>query len=68
VRWRPTWLDPLWAVAVQIVWSSRRGSRSIEHVASAHDESERRPSRLPSQRLVQGQGELGLGHWFDRNS
>jgi hypothetical protein len=26
------------AVAVQIVWSSRRGSRSIEHLGSAHDE------------------------------
>jgi hypothetical protein len=25
------------AVAVQIVWSSRRGSRSIEHLGSAHD-------------------------------
>jgi hypothetical protein len=28
------------AVAVQIVWSSRRGSRNIEHVGSAHDEAE----------------------------
>ena len=28
------------ATAVQIVWSSRRGSRSIEHVGSAHDEAE----------------------------
>jgi len=28
------------AVAVQIVWSSRRGSGSIEHVGSAHDNSE----------------------------
>jgi len=25
------------ATAVQIVWSSRRGARSIEHVGSAHD-------------------------------
>jgi hypothetical protein len=27
------------ATAVQIVWSSRRGSRSIEHFGSAHDEA-----------------------------
>jgi hypothetical protein len=28
------------ATAVQIVWSSRRGSRNIEHIGSAHDEAE----------------------------
>lgn len=28
------------AIAVQIVWSSRRESRSIEHLGSAHDEAE----------------------------
>lgn len=28
------------AVAVQIVWSSRRGGRSIEHVGSAHDDGQ----------------------------
>jgi hypothetical protein len=28
------------ATAVQVVWSSRRGSRRIEHVGSAHDEAE----------------------------
>ena len=28
------------ATAVQIVWSSRRGSRPIEHLGSAHDEAE----------------------------
>lgn len=27
------------ATAVQIVWSSRRGSRNIEHLGSAHDEA-----------------------------
>jgi hypothetical protein len=27
------------ATAVQIVWSSRRGSRKIEHLGSAHDEA-----------------------------
>jgi hypothetical protein len=25
------------ATAVQVVWSSRRGSREIEHLGSAHD-------------------------------
>ena len=28
------------ATAVQIVWSSRRGARSIEHLGSAHDAAE----------------------------
>jgi hypothetical protein len=28
------------ATAVQIVWSSRRGSRRIEHIGSAHDDAE----------------------------
>ena len=27
------------ATAVQIVWSSRRGSRNIEHLGLAHDEA-----------------------------
>ena len=27
------------ATAVQIVWSSRLGSRSIEHLGSVHDEA-----------------------------
>jgi hypothetical protein len=27
------------ATAVQIVWSTRRGSRNIEHLGSAHDEA-----------------------------
>ena len=28
------------ATAVQMVWSSRRGSRRIEHLGSAHDDAE----------------------------
>jgi hypothetical protein len=28
------------AVAVQIVYSSHRGSRQIEHIGSAHDDAE----------------------------
>ena len=28
------------ATAVQIAWSSRRGSRNIEHIGSAHDDAE----------------------------
>ena len=28
------------ATAVQVVWSSRRGSREIEHLGSAHDDAE----------------------------
>ena len=50
------------ATAVQIVHSSRRGSRSIEHLGSAHDDGE--PEALKAaarQRLAAGQGELDLG-------
>jgi hypothetical protein len=50
------------AIAVQIVWSSRRGSRSIEHVGSAHDESELEALKAAArQRLAEGQGVLDLG-------
>jgi hypothetical protein len=50
------------AIAVQIVWSSRRGSRNIEHVGSAHDESEVEALKVPArQRLMQGQGKFDLG-------
>ena len=49
------------AVAVQIVWSSRRGSRSIEHLGSAHDDQELEALRAAArQRLAAGQGELDL--------
>lgn len=44
------------AIAVQIVWSSRRGSRSIEHLRSAHDEAEVEARKAAAaQRLAQGQ-------------
>ena len=50
------------AIAVQIVWSSRRGSRNIEHVGSAHDESEVEALKAAArQRLMRGQGEFDLG-------
>ena len=50
------------ATAVQIVWSSRRGSRNIEHVGSAHDVTEVEALKAAaSQRIAQGQGELDLG-------
>jgi hypothetical protein len=32
--------DRLGTVAVQVVWSSRRGSREIEHLEPAHDDAE----------------------------
>jgi hypothetical protein len=48
--------------AVQIVWSSRRGSRRIEHVGSAHDEAELEAFKAAArQRLIEGQHELDLG-------
>ena len=50
------------ATAVQIVWSSRRGSRSIEHLGSAHDESQVEALQAAAaQRLAEGQGALDLG-------
>jgi DDE family transposase len=50
------------ATAVQIVWSSRRGSRDIEHLGSAHDEAELELLKAAArQRLAAGQGELDLG-------
>ena len=50
------------ATAVQIVHSSRRGSRDIEHLGSAHDEVELELLKAAArQRLAAGQGELDLG-------
>jgi hypothetical protein len=50
------------ATAVQIVWSSRRGSRSIEHLGSARDEAGLSALKAAAaQRLAAGQAELDLG-------
>src|SRR5579862_9857501 len=50
------------ATAVQVVWSSRRGSREIEHLGSAHDEAELEALKAAAQqRIAAGQQELGLG-------
>ena len=50
------------ATAVQIVWSSRRGSREIDHIGSAHDDAELELLKAAArQRLAAGQGELDLG-------
>jgi hypothetical protein len=50
------------ATAAQIVYSSRRGSRDIEHVGSAHDEQELEALKAAArQRLAEGQGVLDLG-------
>jgi hypothetical protein len=47
---------------VQIVHSSRRGSRDIEHIGSAHDDAELELLKAAArQRLAAGQGELDLG-------
>ena len=44
------------ATAVQIVWSSRRGSREIEHLGSAHDEAELEALKAAArQRIAAGQ-------------
>jgi hypothetical protein len=50
------------ATAVQIVRSSHRGSREIEHLGSAHDDAELELLKAAArQRLAAGQGELDLG-------
>ena len=50
------------ATAVQVVWASRRGSREIEHLGSAHDEAELEALKAAAQqRIAAGQLELGLG-------
>ena len=50
------------ATAAQIAHSSRRGSRDIEHIGSAHDEVEVEVLKAAArQRLAAGQGELDLG-------
>jgi hypothetical protein len=50
------------ARAVQIVHSSRRGSRDIEHIGSVHDEAELAVlTAVARHRLAAGQGELDLG-------
>lgn len=47
---------------MQIVWSSRRGSRSIEHIGSAHDEAELAALKAAAaERLSAGQAVLELG-------
>jgi hypothetical protein len=50
------------ATAVQVVWSSRRGSREIEHMGSGHEEAELEALKAAAQqRIAAGQLELGLG-------
>jgi hypothetical protein len=50
------------ATAVQIVYSSRRGSRDIEHIGSAHDDAELELLKAAArQRMAAGQGQLDLG-------
>jgi hypothetical protein len=50
------------ATAVQVVYSSRRGSRHIEHIGSAHDQAELEALKAAArQRVAHGQLELGLG-------
>ncbi len=47
---------------MQIVWSSRRGSRRIEHLGSAHDDAELEALKAAAaQRLAEGQQVLDLG-------
>ena len=50
------------ATAVQVVWSSRRGSRKIEHFGSAHDDAALEALKAAAQQqIAAGQPELDLG-------
>jgi hypothetical protein len=50
------------STAVRVVWSSRRGSREIEHIGSAHDDAELEALKAAAgQRIAAGQTELDLG-------
>jgi hypothetical protein len=50
------------ATAVQIVWSSRRGSRQIEHLGPAHDEAELQTLKAAAQQRIEaGQLEFDFG-------
>jgi hypothetical protein len=50
------------ATAVQIVWSTQRGSRKIEHFGSAHDGAGVAALKAAAaQRLAAGQAQLDLG-------
>lgn len=50
------------ATAVQIVHSSHRGSRDIDHLGSAHSDAEVELLKAAArQKLAAGQGELDLG-------
>jgi hypothetical protein len=50
------------ATAVQIVYSSRRGARDIEHIGSAHVDAELAVLKAAAQQLMAaGQGEVDLG-------
>jgi Transposase DDE domain len=50
------------ATAVQVVWSSRRGSRQVEHLGSAHDADELTALKVvAAQRIAAGQQQLDLG-------
>ena len=46
------------AIAVQIVWSSRRGSRSIEHLGSAHDDVESEALKAAGKPHLGGGGDI----------
>lgn len=48
------------ATAVQIVYSSRPGSRDIEYIGSAHDDGEVEMLKAAAQRMAAGQGDLDL--------
>lgn len=58
---RYTAVTSLGATAVQIVHSSRRGARDIEHIGSARDEAELEILKAAArQRMSASQGELDL--------
>ena len=51
------------AIAVQIMWSSRRGSRPIEHLGSAYDEAGAEALKAAAQQQLAGAKVYSTGAW-----
>ena len=56
------------ATAVQIVWSSSKGSRDIEHIGSAHSEAELALLKASAYQRIAGEGQDQLDLGFDDES
>lgn len=60
------------ATAVQVVWSSKKGSRDIEHIGSGHNETEVAVLKAAAYRRIAGAGQeqlpLSVDHGLDTDA